>query len=95
MNNTNNLLKEYARLAVVIGANVQKNQLVMVNAPVEAVDFVRMIVEEAYIAGAKKVMIEWQDSVSSRLFYEYGTEEALTEMPDFVVDKLKNEYDPA
>lgn len=89
MNNINNLLKEYARLAVVIGANVQKNQLVMVNAPVEAVDFVRMIVEEAYIAGAKRVMIEWQDSVSSRLFYEYGTEEALTEMPDFVVDKLK------
>ena len=89
MNNINNLLKEYARLAVVIGANVQKNQLVMVNAPIEAVDFVRMIVEEAYIAGAKRVMIEWQDSVSSRLFYEYGTEEALTEMPDFVVDKLK------
>ena len=89
MNNANNLLKEYAKLAVVVGANVQKNQLVMVNAPIEAVDFVRMIVEEAYIAGAKRVMVEWQDSVSSRLFYEYGSDEALTEMPDFVVDKLK------
>ncbi len=89
MNNINNLLREYAKLTVNIGANIQKGQLVMVNAPIEAADFARMLVEEAYIKGASKVMVEWQDSVSNKLFYEYASDERLVEVPDYVVDKLK------
>lgn len=89
MDNIKPLLKEYARLAVRVGANVQKDQLVLVNAPVEALEFARMIVEEAYIAGAGKVMVEWQDSVSSRLFYEYASDERLVEVPDYAIDRLK------
>ena len=88
MNNLNVLLREYAKLAVKIGANVQPNQLVLINAPIEAVDFARLIVEEAYIAGASKVMVEWNDGVSNKLFYQYASDEILTEVPQYVIDKL-------
>ena len=53
------VLREYARLIVRCGVNVQKGQEVMIYAELDQPEFVAMVVEEAYKAKAKKVMVEW------------------------------------
>lgn len=87
--NKEKLLREYARLAVEVGVNVQKNQMLFINAPIEAAKLVEYIVEDAYHIGSSKVVVNWQDDFSSKLFYLHGSEEKLKEVPDYVVDRLK------
>ena len=53
------VLREYARLIVRCGANVQKGQEVTIYAELDQPEFVQMVVEEAYKAKAKKVTVEW------------------------------------
>ncbi len=89
MNNKESLLKEFAHLAVEVGVNIQPGQLLVVNAPIVAKDLVEMITKRAYEVGAGRVMINWQDDFSTKLFYEYATEERLTEVPEFMIEKLK------
>ncbi|NLD26104.1 MAG: aminopeptidase, partial [Acholeplasmataceae bacterium] len=54
-------LRKYAELAVKIGVNIQKGQILMINSPVECVEFTRLLVEVAYQVGASYVMIRWSD----------------------------------
>jgi aminopeptidase len=83
------LLEKLADLAVKIGANVQKDQIVVVNTPVEAADLARRVTKSAYIAGAKAVFINWRDELSSRYSYEYQTIETLEYIPQFSIDRLR------
>ena len=53
------VLREYAKLIVRKGVNVQKGQEVMVYADLDQPEFVQMVVEEAYKATAAKVIVEW------------------------------------
>ena len=52
-------LKKYAELIVRVGANVKSGQEVVVRADLDQPEFVKLVVEEAYIAGAKKVE-DWE-----------------------------------
>ena len=65
-----NLLK-YARLIVKAGVNVQKGQIVVIDAPVENAKLARMITKEAYLAGASEVVVKYNDEVVSKYKYEY------------------------
>ena len=89
MNNKESLLKEFAHLAVEVGVNVQPGQLLVINAPIVAKDLVEMIAKRAYEVGAGRVMVSWQDDFSSKLFYEYASDERLTEVPEFTIERLK------
>lgn len=89
MNNKESLLKEFAHLAVEVGVNVQPGQLLVINAPIVAKDLVEMIVKRAYEVGAGRVMVNWQDDFSSKLFYEYASDERLAEVPEFTIERLK------
>ncbi len=64
-------LQQYARLLVNVGMNVQKGQPVFIRTTVEAVDFTRRIVEEAYLAGASDVRVKYADPQLKRYAYEY------------------------
>jgi aminopeptidase len=83
------LVEKLANLAVKIGANVQKDQIVVVNAPVEAADIARKVVKKAYEAGAKKVVINWRDELSGRYSYEYETIETLSDIPQYSIDRMR------
>ena len=52
-------LRSYAQLIVRKGVNVQKGQEVLIFAELDQPEFVKMVVEEAYKAKAKKVTVEW------------------------------------
>ena len=53
--------RQYAELAVRLGVNVQKGQLLVIKAQVDSAPFVRMCVEEGYRAGAGEVIVQWLD----------------------------------
>ena len=53
------ILRKYARLIAAEGGKVQKGQEVIIMASVEQPEFARMVAEECYRCGAKKVTVEW------------------------------------
>ena len=53
------ILREYARLIVRCGVNVQKGQDVNIYADLDQPEFVQMVVEEAYRAKAREVIVFW------------------------------------
>ena len=87
------LLEKLAELAVKIGANVQKDQLVFVNSSTENKELARKIVKHAYLVGARKVVVNWRDDFVSKFDYIYQTEESLKEIPNYIVDKYKSFID--
>lgn len=54
-------LQNYARLAVQVGLGVKPGQRVLVQSPVDAAPLARLIVREAYAAGAGFVDVRWDD----------------------------------
>ncbi|ABR50331.1 peptidase M29, aminopeptidase II [Alkaliphilus metalliredigens QYMF] len=76
----NNLMK-YADLAVRIGVNLQAGQTLVINAPIESADFVRIVAERAYAAGAKNVHVEWGDELMTLLKLTHAPEEGLEDFP--------------
>ena len=82
-----NVLRKYAQLAVVMGANVQKGQLLVITADVRDHEFVSLCVEEAYKAGAGQVSVEWGSEHDTKWSYEYMTKEALSDIPQWMYDK--------
>ncbi len=54
-------LEKYAEVVIKIGLNVQPGQRVWMRAWVENVDFVRVLTEQAYKAGASFVDVLWDD----------------------------------
>jgi aminopeptidase len=87
MNQT--LLEKYARVAVVIGANVQKNQRLIVNSSTETRELAREIAKQAYAVGAKSVEILWNDAVTSRYGYIGQTKEELSNVPQWIIDRYR------
>ena len=86
-------LKEYAKLIVEIGANVQKGQDVIVNARVNEAYFAELIVEAAYKRKARSVRVEWSDDAIDKMTYKYASLKTLTTIPNWRLEKLQHEVD--
>ncbi len=76
-------LEKYARLIVKAGINLQKGQILVINAPVSCADFTREVAEIAYKEGAKDVVINWRDDLFSRIRFLYAPEEVFEEFPQW------------
>ena len=84
------VLREYARLIVRCGANVQKGQEVTIYAELDQPEFVQMVVEEAYKAKAKKVTVEWSYQPLQKTRVRYESVKTLGTVPEWV--KAKQEH---
>ena len=71
------ILRKYAQAIVRCGLNVQKGQEVMIFAGLDQPEFVQMVVEEAYKAKAKKVIVEWNYSPLAKTHYRYQSVKTL------------------
>ena len=80
------LLKKYAELAVKIGVNIQKNQILVISSPIECAYFSRLIAEIAYDNGAKDVIINWVDELFTKIRFLKAPEEVFEEMPSWQKD---------
>lgn len=87
-------LGKYAELAVRMGVNVQKNQLVIIHSDIENAVFARLIQTAAYDAGASNVVMNWTDEQSAKEFYLYAAEDAIDHFPDWQAARFK-EWDDA
>ena len=83
------LIEKYAKLAVEIGANVQKDQMVVIRSSTETTLLARALTEAAYKAGAKRVHVNWSDDYVSRQGLEHMSLETLQTIPDWVVEQSK------
>ena len=87
------LAEKYAELVVRSGVNVQKGQLLVINASVQDHEFVRLCVEEGYKAGAGMVEVKWSDEICGRLNYLYQSTESLSVVDDWQVERVKLEHE--
>lgn len=91
MNNTQ--LIKYAELLIKVGVNLQKGEMLVVSAPVGAVDLVRKVVKTAYKCGASSVDVLWNDSEISKVGFKYRSKKSLAEVPDWVVAQREHYID--
>lgn len=82
-------IKKYAKVIVRVGANVQKGQSVVVYANVDQSEFVAMVVDEAYKAGAKYVTVNWGCDAVTKLNYRHETLKTLSTVLNWQEEKLK------
>lgn len=83
-----NKLKNFARLAVEIGVNLQEGEDLLITSPIEEPRLARLMAEAAYKKGARKVSINWRDDELTRLAYKYQSQETLNEVADWEIAKL-------
>lgn len=78
-------LSRYAELAVKVGVNIQSNQYLYISASTDTTEFVRLVTEKAYDAGARQVFVDWSDDTISRLRYEKAPADSFAEFPEWKV----------
>lgn len=83
--------EKYAELALRTGVNLQNNQALMINAPIEGAEFTKIVVRKAYEMGAKDVHINWVDDELTLLKFENAPEEVIASYPEWKV-KLHDMY---
>ena len=76
-------LKEYAKLLVEVGVNVQKGQNLVINSPVECAWFARLCAQAAYDAGCREVVMSWRDDALDRMKYLQAAEDVFDTVPDW------------
>ena len=81
-------LERYAELAVKVGANVQPQQVLVVNAMIEAAELVRLVVKKAYEAGAKLVKVNYSDEQVNRIRYDMASDESFLEPPKYHAEEM-------
>ncbi len=86
-------LQKYAKLLAKVGLNIKKGQSVFVAAELDQPEFVTMVVEECYKAGASDVFVEWAHQPVQKLNSQYRTLESLSTLSPW--DKAKWEYKAA
>lgn len=84
------LMNKLAKLAVRVGANVQKDQMVVIRTTTEAKEMVREVVEEAYLAGARRVFVSWGDDYVSHSNLSHMSKEELEVVPPWLIDQYQD-----
>ncbi|MBW9171317.1 aminopeptidase [Clostridium estertheticum] len=82
----NKLLEKYALLLVKTGINIQKDQTLVINSPIECSAFTRIVSKIAYIEGAREVVVTWRDELSTKIKFMFAPEEIFSEYPDWQRD---------
>ncbi|HAV78923.1 MAG TPA: aminopeptidase [Anaerolineae bacterium] len=86
------LLSKYADVVVQVGLNLRNEQRLSVRAILDDAPFIRKVTESAYKAGARYVDVMWTDEPSYRTYMEYADDEALTEIPDWILTRYEEYY---
>lgn len=80
-------LRKYAELLVVKGCALRPGQELFVRAPLQTVEFTRLVVREAYERGARLVTVSWSDEVCGRMDYDYAPLEVFEQVPAWSAER--------
>ena len=81
------VLKKYAHLIAVSGAGVKKGQQVVIQADLDQPEFVKMVVDECYRAGASKVIVDWDYQPLTRSHIRYRSVKTLSSLEKWEQEK--------
>ena len=84
-------LEKYARLIVQSGLNVQEKQTVVISASIESYQLVREVTKQAYLVGAKEVVVHYSDEEVTRMKYENMEVEDFNHVPTWF-SSFRNDY---
>ncbi len=84
-------LKRYARLIAKVGAAVKRGQEVIINAELDQPEFVKLLVEECYKLGAKKVSVDFSYQPLEALHVKYCSDETLSTLEDWQIGKWERQ----
>lgn len=87
------VLKQYARLIARVGANVQPGQEVIIAAGLDQPEFVKLLVEECYRAGAKKVRVDWSYDPLQKVHARWMKQKDLERVEDWEKARLQHTVD--
>lgn len=76
-------LIKYASLAVNIGVNIQKDNILVISSPIETAEFARLITEEAYKSGAKDVIVHYGDQKLTKIKLENSSLETISNIREW------------
>lgn len=79
-------LQRFAEVAIKIGLNLQAGQDLVLRASIEHLTLVRKLVKEAYKAGAKNVVVMYNDDENTLALFEHGSKQALESAPQWLID---------
>ncbi len=80
-------LEKYAELIVHKGCALKPDQELYISAPLQTVEFTRIVARKAYEAGAKLVTIAWGDDVCGRMAYDYAPMEVFENVPAWSAER--------
>ena len=86
-------MRKFAHLIAKCGVNVQKGQEVLIRAELDQPEFVRMVTEECYKLGAKKVIIDWQDQKSVKIHSKYRSLKTMSKMEKWEEERWQHYVD--
>lgn len=84
-------LRNYAKLIARKGVNIQKGQEVIIRAELDQPEFVTVLVQECYKAGASFVSVEWSHQPLTKINTRYRSQKMLNRITDWELEKLKNQ----
>ncbi len=84
-----NVLREYAGLIAKSGVAIMPGQTVVIRTAPEQLEFLEMLTEECYKAGAGKVIVDWRYQPLTCLAVKYEDEETLGSVTSYEEEKLK------
>ena len=87
------VLKKYARLIARAGGNVQKGQEVIIIAGLDQPEFVKLVAEECYRAGAKNVRMDWSYQPLAKVHARWMKEKDLCVTQEWEKAKLQHMVD--
>ena len=82
-------LRRYAKLIAKMGVNPQKGQDVFVTAGLDQPEFVAMVTDELYKAGARKVIVKFTSQALSKLHYRHRSMKTLSAVDSFEEEEIK------
>ncbi len=87
------VLRNYARLIAEKGVNIQKKQEVIIQCELDQPEFVKMLVEECYRAGAGKVIVYWDYQPLEKIHYRYQSVTTLSKVEKWEEERLQHYVD--
>ena len=90
---TKTRLKKYANLIARCGVNVQKGQEVYISAELDQPEFVKMVVDECYKAGASKVTVDFTYEPLMRSHVRYCSAKVLGRLDEWQIKRWEHQVE--
>ena len=81
--------EKYAQLLLGSGVNLQKDEYLIIEAPIETADFVRELSKAAFEKGAKDVIVYYSDPYFDLIRLNYADEQLISEVKDYEKESLQ------